>query len=71
MDGNETIMCGQISEESAIKANVAKTELRFDQIGLCFFDFGFLGSFLDGLVNACDELGVLKVKCPYKHCDRT
>ena len=71
MDGKESIMWGQMHEETAIKAYVAKTKFRVDQIGLCLFECGFLGSSPDGLVCACDELGVLEVKCPYKHRDFT
>ena len=72
MEGKDPIMWGQMHEDTAIKAYENKTGNRVQDIGLCLFECGFLGSSPDGIVfHTTGQIGVLEVKCPWKYRDST
>ena len=50
----DSIIWGQVHEEIAIEHYKCKTQNRVENIGLCLFDCGFLGSTPDGIVYLVD-----------------
>ena len=58
MEGKDSIMWGQMHEDVAINAYIAKTKNQVEKIGLCLFECGYLGSSPDGRVIAPDGVGV-------------
>ncbi|XP_065068318.1 uncharacterized protein LOC135693705 [Rhopilema esculentum] len=73
--GKDSIMWGQMHEEKALQEYIKLTGNTVKSVGLILLPCGFLGCSPDGIINlkdvATNDVGVLEIKCPWKHRDHT
>lgn len=65
-------MWGQMHEDAAMKAYQDFTGNTVEKAGLFLFPCGYLGCTPDGIISTADgERGVLEIKCPWTHRNKT